>query len=71
MAGAFDKTVWTADEILTMIHEGTLYRTTEATRVNKVSLRSHADRSSASLPMSSGREISKRRVSAHASCASR
>jgi len=42
VAGATDKIVSTPDEMMTLIHEGNLYRTTEATKVNEVSSRSHA-----------------------------
>ena len=42
VAGATDKTVSTPDEMMALIHEGNLYRTTEATKVNEVSSRSHA-----------------------------
>jgi len=42
VAGASDKTVSTPDEMMALIHEGNLYRTTEATKVNEVSSRSHA-----------------------------
>ena len=42
VAGATDKTVTTPDEMMELIHAGNLYRTTEATKVNEVSSRSHA-----------------------------
>ena len=42
VAGATDKAVSTPDEMMALIHEGNLYRTTEATKVNEVSSRSHA-----------------------------
>lgn len=42
VAGASEKLVSSASECMQMMHEGNLYRTTEATACNEVSSRSHA-----------------------------
>ena len=42
VAGASDKPVASPTEMMELIHQGNLYRTTESTRCNEVSSRSHA-----------------------------
>ncbi|KAL1499970.1 hypothetical protein AB1Y20_012649 [Prymnesium parvum] len=42
VAGATEKNVSTPAQMLALMHEGNLFRTTEATKVNEVSSRSHA-----------------------------